>query len=53
MYRPEQRPEAVLMDPDETTPTFPGPLDPDERALRRDLVLLTRQHRRRRPGRRI
>ena len=53
MYRPGPRPEAVLMDPDETTPTFPGPLDPDERALRRDLVLLTRQHRRRRPGRRV
>ena len=41
------------MNPEQTSPTFPDPLDPDERALRRDLVLLTRQHRRRRRGHRF
>jgi len=41
------------MDPAETSPTFPDPLDADERALRRDLLLLTRQHRRRHRGRRF
>ncbi|NYJ06543.1 hypothetical protein [Petropleomorpha daqingensis] len=41
------------MTTDESDPTFPEPLDADERALRRDLVLLTRQHRRRRRGRRF
>jgi hypothetical protein len=53
MYRRVPRPEAGLVNPDESSPTFPGPLDADERALRRDLVLLTRQHRRRRRGRRV
>jgi hypothetical protein len=53
MYRPPPGPEAVLMNPDGTSPTLPDPLDADERALRRDLLLLTRQHRRRRRGRRF
>jgi len=38
---------------EESSPTFPEPLDADERALRRDLVLLTRQQRRQRRGRRF
>ena len=41
------------MTPDESTPTFPDPVDPDERALRRDLLLLTAQRRPRRRGRRL
>jgi hypothetical protein len=53
MYRPGTGPEAGTVSTDESSPTFPDPLDADERALRRDLVLLTRQHRRRRRGRRV
>jgi hypothetical protein len=41
--------EAVPVISYETSPTFPDvPCDDDERALRRDLVLLTAQHRLRR-----
>jgi hypothetical protein len=51
MRPPGPVPDALLVIPDESSLTFPDPVDVD-RALRRDLVLLTAQRRARRRGRR-
>jgi hypothetical protein len=54
MRRPGRWNEAVPVTPDESSPTFPEVSDTAaDRALRRDLVLISTQRRMRHRGRRL
>jgi hypothetical protein len=54
MSRGRPRIEAVPVNTDQSSPTFPDPTEGDtERALRRDLVVLTAQRRARRRARHL